>query len=237
MFTNQTVVVVGGTSGIGLRVAQQVIAQGGSAWIGGRSRGKLDQALALLGPRASGGTVDVAEPASIAAFFAPIGTIDHLFTPGASYVTGPIGTLDEEAAQSPFRSKFWGQYWSVRYALPKLSAQASVVLMAGAAGARPMRGAAAYAACNSALEGLGRALALELAPRRVNTVSPGTVDSPLWRDRPQAQREAAYQASSAANALQRVGHVDEIADAVLFLMRNAYTTGSTLYPDGGYTLR
>src|SRR5690606_17801379 len=103
--------------------------------------------------------------------------------------------------------------------------------------ARPLKGAAAYAACNSAIESLGRALALELAPVRVNTVSPGTIDGHLWRSRPDAVREPAFAHYASITALGRPGTEDEVADTVVFLMQNSFMTGTTLYPDGGYTLR
>ena len=183
---DKTVAIVGGSSGIGLGVAQQVVAAGGRVFIGGRDAQRLERALAQLGPAAGGHRVDSADDASVAAFFAAAPAIDHLFTPGASYALGRFTELDEATARSPMDHKFWGQYRVVRHALPKLSAQGSVVLMAGALGARVGLTGAAYAACNCAIEGLGRALARELAPRRFNTVSPGTIDSELWRARPAA---------------------------------------------------
>lgn len=236
-FSNQHVAVVGGTSGIGLAVAQRIVAQGGRVHIGGRSPERLRAALQRLGPAAEGATVDSAEPESLARFFAPLPTLHHLFTPGASYTVAPFGCDDAALVESPFRHKFWAQYWAVHHALPRLAPDASVVLMSGGAGARPLKGTATYAACNSAIEGLGRALALDLAPRRVNTISPGTIDSPLWRGRPAEARAAAYDGFAAISALGRVGTVEEVADAVVFLMGNGFMTGTTLFADGGYTLR
>ena len=108
--------------------------------------------------------------------------------------------------------------------------------MSGAASARPI-GAPAYAACNAALEGLARGLAVELRPIRVNCLSPGTTDSELWRNREAEQREAAYDYWNSVTLVQRPGTVEEQADAALFLLENKNMTGSTLYCDGGYTLK
>lgn len=234
---DQTVVVIGGGSGIGLTVARQAVGRGARVVLGGRDESKLRAAIDELGPAAVGHRVDTGDRASIAAFFEAVGVVDHLFTPAASYVVGPIDQLDPDAAESPFRSKFWGQYWSVHHALPHFPGAGSITLMAGAAGARPLRGAAAYAACNSAIEGLGRALAVDLAPIRVNTISPGTIDGNLWRSRPEEVRESAFAQYGALALAGRPGTEDEVADTVLFLMTNGFMTGSVLYPDGGYTLR
>ena len=231
------VAILGGSSGIGLRVAERVVAQGGSVVLGGRDEAALAAVCSSLGAVASARRVDSSDKHTIASFFDGIGPLDHLFTPGSSYSYGAIDEITDEVAESPFRSKFWGQYYAVKHALPHMQPGGSVVLMSGAAGARPLGSASAYAACNSAIEGLGRALALELAPLRVNVVAPGTIDSELWRRRPDDTRQAAYEGYSALTALKRVGTVDEVAGAVMFLMENGYTTGSTLYPDGGYTLR
>ncbi|MCX5497474.1 SDR family oxidoreductase [Kaistia dalseonensis] len=236
-FENRTVAIIGGGSGFGFRVATRIIAAGGHVVLGGRSEARLLDAVARLGPRARAQTVDIEQKASIAAFFEVIERVDHLFVPAATYKVGPIDTLSDADAESPFRTKFWGQYHAIKAALPRFAPDGSIVLMAGAAGARPIKGAAAYAAANSAIEGLGRALALELAPIRVNTVSPGTIDGDLWRSRPDSVREPAFALYSQLAALGRPGTEDEVADTVLFLMQNSYMTGSTLYPDGGYALR
>ncbi|MER5888636.1 SDR family oxidoreductase [Streptomyces sp. NPDC001941] len=234
---DRTVVLIGGGSGIGLRVAHQAVAAGARVVLGGRTEERLASAARELGAAATWRTVDVTDDASLAAFFDGLDRVDHLFTSAADYQVGPLRELGPREAESPFASKFWGQYHAVRHAAPALSPDGSVVLMAGAAGARPPGPAPAYAACNAAIEGLGRGLAVELAPVRVNVVSPGTIDGDLWARRPAAAREAAFAQYRRDTLLHRVGGEDEVAHAVLFLFTNGYTTGSTLYPDGGYTLR
>ncbi|MCP3801337.1 SDR family oxidoreductase [Allokutzneria sp. A3M-2-11 16] len=119
----------------------------------------------------------------------------------------------------------------------KFSSDGSVVLMSGAASVRPPAAAPAYVACNAAIEGLGRGLAVELAPVRVNVVAPGTIDGNLWAQRPAEVREAVFAQYGADSLLRRVGRESEVAEAVLFLFTNTFMTGSTIYPDGGYSLR
>ncbi|MDR3382785.1 SDR family oxidoreductase [Cupriavidus basilensis] len=237
--SGRTAVIIGGTSGIGRAVASRVVAAGGAVILGGRSQDALDAELARIeaaGGAACGHVVDMAERESVAAFFARIARLDYLFAPGATYQVASIHSDDHEAVESPFRSKFWGQYHAVHEAAPKIAPDGAIVLMSGAAGARPIKGASAYAACNAAIEGLGRSLALELAPVRVNSVSPGTIDSDLWQRRSAELRSHAFESYSRSTALGRVGSVDEVADAVLFLFGNGYMTGSTLFVDGGYVL-
>lgn len=236
-FNGKTAVIIGGGSGIGLTVARKFVAAGGSVVIGGRTAAKLEAAAAALGDRARAIPVDTHDRASLRGFFAEIPQLDHLFVTAATYGLGPIDQIDDATAESPFRSKFWGQYHAVREALPRISRDGSIVLMAGAAGARPLKGASAYAACNSAIEGLGRALAVELEPIRVNTVSPGTIDGDLWQGRPAEIRDFAFGTYRELALARRPGSEEEVADAVLFLMGNAFMNGSTLYPDGGYALR
>ncbi|WP_252318211.1 MULTISPECIES: SDR family oxidoreductase [Symbiopectobacterium] len=197
------------------------------AAIDGRSAQKRATALRSLGERASAYAVDITDRASLAAFFAQTTSLAGLFTPAASYTTGAFQEGSLETSEALFQAKFWGQYWAVYAALPSLLPDAAVVFMSGAA----------YAACNAALDGLARGLAVELTPRRINCLSPGTTDSTLWQQRPAQVRKAAYQQWCKLNVLQRPATVEEQADTALFLIDNTHMTGNTLYCDGGYTLR
>ncbi len=232
----RTYAIIGGTSGIGLALAHVLAKRGDRLLIGGRSPENLAKALSALGPAASGRTVEITDRSSLDHFFAGVSELSGLFTPAASYRTGTFRDGNLETNEGLFEAKFWGQFRAVHAALPRLRADASVVLMSGAASARPV-GAPAYAACNAALEGLARGLALELNPIRVNCLSPGTTDSELWRNRPDDVRGPAYDYWSKISLTQRPATVEEQAHAALFLLDNTNMTGSTLFCDGGYTMR
>ena len=236
-FADRTVVLIGGGSGIGLSVAKSVTRAGGSVVLGGRTASKLAAAAADLGARARWIVVDTADQSSIDEFFASVERVDGLFTTAATYVTGSIADLSIEDAATPFASKFWGQYRVVKSALPTLALDASIVLMSGAAGARPAGNAPAYVAVNAAVEGLARGLAVELAPIRVNAVAPGTVDGNLWNQRETDSRTAAFDHFRSASTIGRAVTEAEVAQTVVHLFLNGATTGSTLYPDGGYSFR
>lgn len=235
---NQRVVIIGGSSGIGLETAKQAVALGASVVLASRSANKLEQARQLLGTDVTETyALDNRDEAQLERFFEEVGAFDHLFTPGASYVRGSI-TSTLEVARSCFNAKFWPQYHAAKSALPHINRGGSIVLMSGAFSQRPLADGASYAACNGAIESLGKALAVELAPIRVNVISPGTIRTPFnWEGTEQIIREQAYEQSARLNLLGRVGDVEEAAHTVIYLMTNGYTTGSTLYPDGGYLLR
>ena len=226
------IVIIGGSSGIGLATAKQAIEQGAHVIIAGRSKEKLMIAQEIISNnRLQTYVLDNQDKNQLEDFFKKLGNFDHLFTPGASYTLGPI-TATDDIAESSFIGKFWPQYYAVKYAIPFLSDSGSIVLMSGAFSQRPLKGAPAYGACNGAIESLGKALAVEIAPIRVNVVSPGTIR----RENEQNEnRLTAYEAYKSLSLLKRPGHNDEIAHTVLYLMQNSFTTGNVLFPDRGYT--
>ncbi len=169
-------------------------------------------------------------------FFAGIGTLDHLVTTAASGVTGSFLELDSAAAREVFESKFWGQYLAARYGAPRIEPGGSITMFAGVASEKPLPGLVAYAAVNGAIEGLCRTLALELAPVRVNVVSPGIVMTPAYAGMSEEERHALFATLAGQLPVRRVGQPGDVAQTVLYLLRNGYTTGTVICVDGGHRL-
>jgi NAD(P)-dependent dehydrogenase (short-subunit alcohol dehydrogenase family) len=231
----KTAVVVGGSSGIGLATAQTLAEEGARVVIGGRSAPRLRAAAERIGGRVETHTLDITEEPSVAAFFDAVGSLDHLVITAAGAAMGSFLELELAAARRFFDSKFWGPYAVARSAAPRLSRYGSITFFSGAAGSRATPGFACGSAINAAIEMLVRTLAVELAPVRVNTISPGLVDTPVWDSLVSAgERDALFAETAARLPARRIGRPEEIADAVLFLVRNEYTTGTTLFVDGGY---
>jgi NAD(P)-dependent dehydrogenase (short-subunit alcohol dehydrogenase family) len=240
-FEGKHLVVIGGSSGIGLETARLALIEGASVTIAGRSMDRLLQATEDLGHSEAGGTIDgrlkavvadVTDEASIQALFDGETRVDHLFLPAGELRPGGGCVLnsDLDGLRSILEVRLLGVVRAVRGALPKM-AGGSITLMSGLYSTRPARGGAMAAAAVTALEGMTRALALDLAPIRVNAVAPGLIDTPLW-DAFGAQREAIL-ARGATLPVGRIGRPEEVAEAVLFLMGNGFVTGTILAIDGG----
>jgi NAD(P)-dependent dehydrogenase (short-subunit alcohol dehydrogenase family) len=230
------VVVVGGTSGIGLATAQRLVAVGAEVIIAGRTEERLERAKVKIGGALQSGVLDVRKEDEVREFFAGIGHFDHLTTPGTEGVVGPIAELDSARARAGFDSKFWGQWMAAKYAVPWLRTRGSIVFVAGIYGQRPPAGVSTLAAINSAVEGLARGLAVELAPLRVNAISPGTLDTPIYDKMAPEVREEMYRTTAASLLVGRIGTAEEAAKAIIYLMDNGFVTGQTLFVDGGRTL-
>lgn len=231
------IIVIGGSSGIGLATAQAAAEEGATVVIASRSQERLNRASDQIRGDVQIVTVDVRDAESIRHLFDVTGNFDHLTTPGNEGALGRFLELDVETARRGFDSKFWGQYQAVKYGVPNIREDGSIVLMAGAYSQHPEPGAVPQASINSAVEGLGRALAVELSPIRVNVVSPGLVDTPRFNSLPGKQRIEMFESAAKTLPAKRIAQAEDIAQTILYLMRNPHATGNVLYIDGGLTLR
>lgn len=234
---DQRVVVLGGSSGIGLAVAQLAAAQGAKLVIASSSAERVQKAIACLGPEAQGHAVDLSSEPAVATFFSQLGPFDHLvFTAGDSLHLHNLAATDLQQARRAFELRYWAALAAVKYGSPHIRKEGSIVLTTGIAGQRPQKGWAIAASVCGTVEALTRALAVELAPIRVNAVSPGVVRTNLWQNMGAEEREKLFASVGKSLPVGRVGEASEIAQAYLFLMHEGFATGQTIVIDGGTVL-
>lgn len=231
----KSVVVIGGSSGMGLAIAQASAAAGARVTIASRSEAKLAAALPAVGAGASLAVVDTTSEPSVQALFTGLGEIDHLVITGSAVRTGTLRDASLEDGLFTMQSKFWGPYLCAKHA--RIAPTGSLTLFSGILSRRPGKNDAVLGPVNAAVEALGRALARDLAPVRVNTVSPGmTAGTGAYQEMPAAAREGMYAAIASRLPVGRVGAPEDIASATLMLMTNPFITGVTLDVDGGGVL-
>jgi NAD(P)-dependent dehydrogenase (short-subunit alcohol dehydrogenase family) len=230
-----SVVVVGGSSGIGLATARLAGEAGAHVTIAGRDKDRLAAALETLGGDAKGVTLDVADEMAVRDLFDTFDHVDHVANLAGTHVTGALVDVDTATLRGPVDNRFWGPIYICKYAAPKMTT-GSITICTGAGVARPRRGGAIVSASAGGSEVLARSMAVELAPVRVNVIRPGIVDTPLLDRLAPNGRDAALEAMAKRVPLGRVAQPEEIADGILFLMTNQYVTGTTLTVDGGVSL-
>jgi NAD(P)-dependent dehydrogenase (short-subunit alcohol dehydrogenase family) len=236
-FESQRIVILGGTSGIGLATAERAAAEGATVIVASSRTDRIDTALERLPSSAEGYTVDVRREQEVRDLFSRLGSFDHLaFTTGEALQIGAIADTDLDGARRAFDVRVWGAYAAVKHAVGHLRPGGSIVLSSGIAGTRPAADWTVAASICGAVDALTRALAVELAPLRINAVASGVVRSDLWRNMSEDDRAAMYESISETLPVGRVGEVGDIAEAFLYLMRNGYSSGSIVTVDGGSVL-
>ncbi|MEV4052043.1 SDR family oxidoreductase [Amycolatopsis sp. NPDC049688] len=226
-----TTMIIGGTDGLGRFIAQRHADRGAAVVVAGRDAARAEAVAKEIGPAATGLGLDLARPETIAAAAAGVPPLDHLVITASHQRPNTLQDFDVAEAITAVTTKLVGYTEAVRVLSAHFTPEASVVLFGGLAKERPYPGSTVITTFNSAVTGLVKTLAIELAPHRVNALHPGLVgDSPRWRDAdlgPQAER----------TPIGRLVTMDEIADATDFLLRNGGINGHDLFVDGGFLTR
>jgi len=235
--SGKRVVILGGTSGIGFATAQAAQREGATVLVASSRQARVDRALATLAGGAEGRVVDLSNEAQLRAFFERTGPFDHLvYTAGESLQLQALDAMQIDAARGFVDVRFWGAFMAAKYGSPHIRPGGSITLTNGIAGLRPRKGWTLAASICGAMEALTRALAIELAPIRVNAVCPGLVKTELWDNMAEADRAAMYRDAGQRLPVGRVGEPDDLAQAYLYLMREGFSTGQAIVVDGGGVL-
>ena len=233
----QRIIVLGGTSGIGFGVATAAAAEGANVLIVSSKPEKVADALTKLPEGSQGQVVDLTNEGDVERFFSAVGPFDHLvYSAGDWALYGDFAKLSLADAKRSFDVRYWGCLAAVKYALPQIRRDGSIVLTSGASARRPSKGWTIPASLLGGVEALGRALAVELAPVRVNVVCPGMTKTEMWDVLPSENREAMYREVGEKLPVGRVGEPLEVAESYLHFMRQTYCTGEVVVVDGGGVL-
>jgi NAD(P)-dependent dehydrogenase (short-subunit alcohol dehydrogenase family) len=228
---NQRILVIGGTSGIGFATAAAAVDAGAAVTIASRNQSRLDTAAGKLGGAVQSRVLDTGDNNLLERFFQQGQAWDHVVVSAAQTKGGPVRELSLADASGAMDSKFWGAYRVARAS--RIKDGGSLTLISGFLSERPSGTAVLQGAINAALESLARGLALEFAPVRVNAVSPGLIETPIWDNLPSEKRKALFESTASRLPVRRIGQPHDIANAVLFLMTTSFATGSTVRVDGG----
>ncbi len=238
MLQDKKVAVFGGSSGMGLATARLLATQGAHVVIASRSEDKLAAALQQIEGKAEARRVDFTDESAVREFFRETGELDHLVLMGAGLPAwGKFGELEVAVLENAFHTKFWGYFFCARHAVSYLRKGGSIVFTTGGASRSAIPGTAGVAAVNGAILAMAMTLAKELAPIRVNVLSPGLVDTPAYGWMSEEEKQAFFKQMGGSLPVGRIGRPEELAEAALALLTNGYITGAVLDVDGGGRLR
>ncbi|MFF3001072.1 SDR family oxidoreductase [Streptomyces sp. NPDC057950] len=231
----KTALVVGRAGGIARAIVIAARDAGADVVAAGRDQKALADAYAGE-PGITTETVDLTDEASIAALGERLGTVDHVVSTASARARGRVADLDRDAVRLSFDTKVIGPLMLAKHLAPRMPKSGSFTLFSGVAAAKIAVGTLAVAITNGAAEVLARSLALELAPVRVNAISPGVIDTGAWDGFGEEGKAEYFAGIRARNPARRIGTTDDVADAVLFAMTSTFLTGETVHIDGGEPL-
>ena len=228
------VLVIGGSTGIGEGIAASSLALGADVVIASHTAEKLAAVREKFGTTVVTELVDVADEEQVKALFDRVGEVDHVVFCAEAVMRGHFRTVTTSTERQNFEVKFWGAYYTAYHM--RIRAGGSFTLFSGSISRMPWSGMTNVSMINSALETMARGLAFELAPIRVNCISPGTIDTPAWLHISKADREALFAKTRAELPVRRVGATRDCVDAAMMVMQNGFITGCVLDVDGGALL-
>jgi NAD(P)-dependent dehydrogenase (short-subunit alcohol dehydrogenase family) len=231
------IILLGASSGLGLATAKAAAAEGAKVVIVSSNQQRIDQALKELPEGSEGHAVDLSKEENIRDFFSKTGKFDHLvFTAAENLSLNTISETEIEKARTFFNLRFWSAFAAVKYAAPQINQGGSISLTSGIASIRPGKGWGLAASICGAMEGFVRAMAVELAPIRVNSVMPGVIKTNLWSSMSETDREALYKTVGDSLPVQRVGEAEDVALTFIYFMKQQFGTGQNIVVDGGTVL-
>jgi len=225
-----TVLIVGGTGGLGHELARHYLDKGREVIITGRDAESSRASASELGPGATVLGLDLSKPETIASSLEAVGPVDKLVLAAIDRDNNPLRDYNHLSATNLATMKVVGYTETIHSLIPRLSDDSAVVLFGGRAKDRPYPGSTTVTAVNGAVSTMIVAFAIELAPIRFNAIHPGIVgDSPYWEDKP-------LDAVIARTPTKRLATMADVADATVFLLENRSVNGVNLYVDGGWLL-
>lgn len=231
------VIILGGSAGIGLATAIAASKEGADVVIVSSNQSRLEKALQELPERSKGYAADLSNEKAIQDFFAQAGNFDHLvYTAGENITMSLVDDTEIDRGKDFFTIRFWGAFAAIKYGKEFINEGGSINLMSGSFGQRPAKGYSLGATICGAIDAFTRAMAVELAPVRVNNIAAGVINTNLWNNMEAGDRASFFKHLESSLLLKRVGEAADIAAAFVYLMLQPYATGQSLVIDGGAVL-
>jgi len=237
MLQNQKIVIIGASQGMGYSTAKLLASNGNELIIASKTKEKIEKAANEIGGKTRAKLLDFTDELAVKNFFTGIGVFDHLVLIGAGLPAwGKFTQFESQALKDAFNTKFFGYYYSAKHAIPNLRKDGSIVMVIGGAARKAIPGSAGLAAVNGAILAMGKTMAAELAPLRVNIISPGIVDTPAYNWMNEEQKQAFFKQMGGRLPVGRIGKSEEIAQVIETVLGNEFITGAVIDIDGGGSL-